>query len=1393
MRIAARRFVKYLILFWISAMLLPSSVYAAGVDCEYLSGSNDGAHQYTWNWAAPVKSYLTVSGSGFMRVQGFASKNDESGVYAVYYDSNYRVTERKRIPDELPVFGGFYETASNFYLVTGQENKKESDSVEVFRITKYDKKWNRIGACGLFGANTYIPFDAGSCRMDSTGDYLVIRTSHEMYASPDDGLHHQANVTILVNTKTMTIAQSFTDTANNMAGYASHSFNQFVKLENNKIVAVDHGDAYPRSICLMNYPTDVTTGRFMTAYNITTTNVLSFPGNTGQNFTGAMAGGFEISGSAYLIAGCSVRQDDSFTKNRTYNVFVASVNKSTKAVTMNWITDYPEGETAASNPHLVKTGTGAYMLLWSRGSRVFYTKLDAAGKKTSEIYEMEGSLSDCVPVAANGKLIWYTWENEEETFYEISIASPAQTDAHTVTYGHEYEWNSTKDGVASLTCKKCGEQTSAAVPTSFDAYFREAGSSGYWYYMPISGMEAGAVMDCSVFNSVYSSDLEMRYGEYVFETDAPEYNTVEIRGSQLARISFSKAGTYQITVYPKYNPDLKKTYPVTIVKEVESLTLRAEPAETVYGNYVSVNASADGGKGNLTYTYTVKGPGNDGAEKVLRENVSAASITWKPDAAGTYTLKAVVRDAGDNNREVESNTALLTVRQDDLVMSPYLAAASHLTYGQKLSELAVTGKSVTAAATRQSVSGTFAFDAPEEVPGAGEREAAWTFTPASPNYKVLHGTLSFTVDQAEPLVSAGPSAAEVTYSPSAAFADIPLSGGEVTFGGKTVDGTWHWADEKTVPEVPGGEYDVIFVPKDTANYKNASAKASVTVRKAVPYVKEIKTEPVTYGGTLSDAVLSGTAVHSSEDGTAVSGTFVWQDGRISPAVSDSGTTAYTYFFTPDDTKNYEGLQGSATVTVEKAAAPWILPPSEISVPYTVEQADDTLLADYSGWHFAGDAPAALTAGETVQLTAVYSGEDAENFENLTAPVNVTRSLCMHDGMIETRNNLKASCTEPGWTGDTYCLACGEKLASGTEVPPLGHRWTQGEFTRGTCSERAHGIEYCERCDETREYIGEYDPDNHSGITTEEGYPATDKAEGRTERVYCTGCGAVIKEAEVIPKKAPIRVTGVSLGKETIELPATQSTALHAVVLPENATDPSLTFKSSAPDIASVDKNGVVTGHRIGTAVITATSVDGGKKASQRVRVLFSDVTNRKLANFEAIYSLVDRNVIAGFKNGEFFAPNDSCTRAQVVLFMWRAAGKPQPAASKLNFADAAEIEKLAPQYKQAILWGSEQGFVKGFTSGKNKGKFVPNDPCTRAQIVLFLYRFAGKPAVNNVKVTFTDKAEIASLAPDYTKAINWAFSKKITQGFKVSGGYEFRPNVNCTRGECATFLYRQIK
>lgn len=386
-------------------------VQAAEVACTTYTGDNIEDQNYEYSqWAKPIRSYLTYENGTYMRVQAGA---DANGYVVEYFDSSFTITGRKIVPQELPLFGGFYEMNGNYYILSGQTNKNESDSVEVYRITKYTKDWNRVASCGLYGANTTVPFDAGSARMAAYGNYLMIRTSHEMYAI--DGVNHQANVTIQVDTSTMKITDSFTKVMNINYGYVSHSFNQFIQMENGKIVAVDHGDANPRSIVLVRYPSVVTSSGFTRGISYSSackaTDIVAFEGTKGANYTGATVGGFEISDTAYLTAG-SVDIDSTAKYSAGQDIFVGVVSKSTDAVTVNKITNYTAGQGTTDTPQFVKIGTNSYMLLWHRGSSVYYTKIDGNGNQVGAIYSLAGDLSDCVPVLAGDKLVWYTWKNE---------------------------------------------------------------------------------------------------------------------------------------------------------------------------------------------------------------------------------------------------------------------------------------------------------------------------------------------------------------------------------------------------------------------------------------------------------------------------------------------------------------------------------------------------------------------------------------------------------------------------------------------------------------------------------------------------------------------------------------------------------------------------------------------------------------------------------------------------------------------------------------------------------------------------------------------------------------------------------------------------------------------
>ena len=141
-----------------------------------------------------------------------------------------------------------------------------------------------------------------------------------------------------------------------------------------------------------------------------------------------------------------------------------------------------------------------------------------------------------------------------------------------------------------------------------------------------------------------------------------------------------------------------------------------------------------------------------------------------------------------------------------------------------------------------------------------------------------------------------------------------------------------------------------------------------------------------------------------------------------------------------------------------------------------------------------------------------------------------------------------------------------------------------------------------------------------------------------------------------------------------------------------------------------------------------------------------------------------------------FSPANPCTRGQVVTFLWRAAGCPEPESTKNPFKD---VKKDAYYYK-AVLWAVEQGI----TNGTSETTFSPGDPCTRGQVVTFMYRNAGSPKIS-AKNPFKD---VKSGAYFYD-AVLWAVKSEITNGTSKN---EFSPAQTCTRGQIVTFLYRGL-
>lgn len=203
------------------------------------------------------------------------------------------------------------------------------------------------------------------------------------------------------------------------------------------------------------------------------------------------------------------------------------------------------------------------------------------------------------------------------------------------------------------------------------------------------------------------------------------------------------------------------------------------------------------------------------------------------------------------------------------------------------------------------------------------------------------------------------------------------------------------------------------------------------------------------------------------------------------------------------------------------------------------------------------------------------------------------------------------------------------------------------------------------------------------------------------------------------------------------------------------------------------KNAVPVGsYRLFRCASSAFTVNAEKHGNS-----FRDVSSSAYYYDAVLWALNHTPPVAAGTSADRFSPDEACTRAQAVTFLWRAFGCPAPKSTSSRFADV----RPGDYYHDAVLWATE----RGITNGTGDTTFSPDAPCTRAQIVTFLWRAEGSPAARGA-VRFADVPADAW----YFSAVRWAVSRGVTNG---TGTNAFSPDAPCTRAQIVTFLYRDLQ
>lgn len=304
----------------------------------------------------------------------------------------------------------------------------------------------------------------------------------------------------------------------------------------------------------------------------------------------------------------------------------------------------------------------------------------------------------------------------------------------------------------------------------------------------------------------------------------------------------------------------------------------------------------------------------------------------------------------------------------------------------------------------------------------------------------------FDIVKADPVINELPMADPLSYDPHKTLNEASISGGVVIgVSGENITGTWSWADDSVVPSVDVTDYDVIFTPDDQKHYNSVRGTIQLNVSKADVEVVELPAaSAITYGDDLAKAVISGGRVSfDGIDQVEIPGTFAWKDDSIKPFVSDSDKTLYTVVFTPADSVNYNTAEIEITVNVSKAAMPNLL----LSVDNTHKTVGSIALPGDWTWLDA-DTSTAIKAGGSVEATAVYVGDDKENYDSTELKITIYRAACSEGKTVKyTLKGEKApTCTKAG-TGHTECSICGDVMSTGVYVKELGHKWNSGRVTK----------------------------------------------------------------------------------------------------------------------------------------------------------------------------------------------------------------------------------------------------------------------------------------------------------------------------------------------------------
>ena len=591
-----------------------------------------------------------------------------------------------------------------------------------------------------------------------------------------------------------------------------------------------------------------------------------------------------------------------------------------------------------------------------------------------------------------------------------------------------------------------------------------------------------------------------------------------------------------------------------------------------------------------------------------------------------------------------------------------------------------------------------------------------------------------------------------TVSPTTSGA--PADAGTVTFTYEGRDGTTY-ATPSTAP-TNAGKYTVKAKCESSTTIYRAEANFEILPKSISGMTVTLDKTSLEYNGSAQTVNVTGVGSLTTADYTVTSG--------------DSGTDVNSYTVTVTGQGNYK----------DTATATWKITPATLTVTPVASQskkykeADPALTYNCSG-NVSGQIPAFSgkldrEAGQNAGMYAIGLGDLALNDNGTFKASNYTLEMVSPAVKFEIKK-ADAQTLPDISVSQNYTVTTGEK-AIGAVMPADAGTLT---YAPGTASKTGSVT------------VTSWAVDTTGKVT----YTLSSGAAGNTVTLPVT-----IESTNYADSIVNVKITltnpsyfgggggGSSTPSYSITVDKTENGTI--TVSPKSASKGDTVTITVKPDkgyelemLKALDKDGDALKLTEKNGKYTFTMPTGkvtvkGSFVEEAPVQIFKDVPTDAYY-YEAVKWAAEKGVTGGVGNG-LFAPNQPCTRAQIVTFLWRAAGSPAPK----NMSSFTDVPADA-FYAKAVAWAVENGI----TGGTGDGKFSPDATCTRAQSVTFLYRAAGSPAVSG-------SAEFGDVATNayYADAVAWAAKNGITGGI---GGGLFGSGNDCTRGQIVTFLYRSVK